>query len=257
MKVRLAFSVAAHLEPQVLVIDEVLAVGDFEFQKKCLGKMEDVAGQGRTVLFVSHNMTAVRNLCTRAIQLSSGQIAFSGSVNDAVDHYLADYDTNLVQQLDAREDRSGSGRIKFINASLQSVNFEQANFMQSGDQVDFKMELTVASPSNNVSFAIIVSDNTGGALFTLHTRMVNKSYNMNEGSNSIACRVNDLNLAQGVYRVTLRGIYDGSSGGSGAELADHIENAFTFEVSSGNFYKTGQEITPSKHGSWLLRYSWE
>lgn len=88
MYVRLAFSVAAHLEPEILIIDEVLAVGDAEFQKKCLGKMKDVAGQGRTVLFVSHNMAAVRTLCTRAILLDKGNVIFIGNTDQVVDKYL-------------------------------------------------------------------------------------------------------------------------------------------------------------------------
>jgi lipopolysaccharide transport system ATP-binding protein len=88
MKVRLAFAVAAHLDPEILIIDEVLAVGDAEFQKKCLGKMEDVAGEGRTILFVSHNMNAVRQLCTRGIFLSNGQVVGSGDINDIIDLYL-------------------------------------------------------------------------------------------------------------------------------------------------------------------------
>src|SRR5690606_32532467 len=92
MKVRLGFSVAAHLEPEILIIDEVLAVGDYEFQKKCLGKMEDVAGQGRTVLFVSHNMVAVKNLCPQAIHLEEGNIIANGETFSIIDKYL-DYST--------------------------------------------------------------------------------------------------------------------------------------------------------------------
>lgn len=88
MYVRLAFSVAAHLEPEILIIDEVLAVGDAEFQKKCLGKMKDVAVQGRTVLFVSHNMAAVKSLCTRSLVIESGQLVYEGSSEEAVDYYL-------------------------------------------------------------------------------------------------------------------------------------------------------------------------
>ncbi len=84
MRVRLAFAVAAHLEPEILLIDEVLAVGDVEFQKKCLGKMKDVAGEGRTVLFVSHNMAAINNLCKRGIVLSDGKIIYSGKTQDAI-----------------------------------------------------------------------------------------------------------------------------------------------------------------------------
>ena len=88
MYVRLAFAVAAHLEPEILIIDEVLAVGDAAFQKKCLGKMGDVAKEGRTVLFVSHNMKAVKTLCTDAILLTSGELAYDGGVQEAVDRYV-------------------------------------------------------------------------------------------------------------------------------------------------------------------------
>ncbi|MEM9830568.1 MAG: polysaccharide ABC transporter ATP-binding protein [Bacteroidota bacterium] len=88
MKVRLAFAVAAHLEPEILIVDEVLAVGDAEFQSKCLGKMRDVAGEGRTILFVSHNMGAVKSLCQRGIFLQQGKVAKTGTASEAVDYYL-------------------------------------------------------------------------------------------------------------------------------------------------------------------------
>lgn len=89
MKVRLGFSVAAHLEPEILVVDEVLAVGDADFQKKAIGKMQDVSkGEGRTVLFVSHNMAAVRNLCQKGVVLRDGMTDFIGTANDAINHYL-------------------------------------------------------------------------------------------------------------------------------------------------------------------------
>ncbi|MCX6312554.1 MAG: ABC transporter ATP-binding protein, partial [Bacteroidetes bacterium] len=97
MYVRLAFAVAAHLEPEILILDEVLAVGDAEFQKKCLGKMKDVAGQGRTVLFVSHNMTAVSSLCTRCIYLKDGSISSIGETPTIVNHYLANESTNKTE----------------------------------------------------------------------------------------------------------------------------------------------------------------
>ena len=96
MYVRLAFSVAAHLEPEVLIIDEVLAVGDNEFQQKCIGKMKDVAGQGRTVLFVSHNMAAVKSLCSRAVMIEQGSIVAAGEVSNVVDYYLKGSSTELT-----------------------------------------------------------------------------------------------------------------------------------------------------------------
>lgn len=107
MYVRLAFAVAAHLEPEILVVDEVLAVGDIEFQKKCLGKMKDVAAGGRTVLFVSHNMAAVRALCTRAILLQKGQLIADGAPSAVIEQYMADsYNSSLKSKLDNLEDKA-------------------------------------------------------------------------------------------------------------------------------------------------------
>jgi lipopolysaccharide transport system ATP-binding protein len=103
MSVRLAFAVAAHLQPEILLVDEVLAVGDAAFQRKCLGKMGDVAHEGRTVLLVSHNMPAIQGLCTRALLLDSGRVAYEGSANEAVIRYLAHGEDLLVQTVSLGE----------------------------------------------------------------------------------------------------------------------------------------------------------
>jgi lipopolysaccharide transport system ATP-binding protein len=107
MYVRLAFSVAAHIEPEILIVDEVLAVGDAEFQKKCLGKMEDVGKEGRTVLFVSHQMAAVQNLCQKGIVLNEGRVEYQGTQIEAVSRYLT-LNKNLTSTLAARKDRRGT-----------------------------------------------------------------------------------------------------------------------------------------------------
>ena len=113
MRVRLGFAVAAHLEPEILIVDEVLAVGDAEFQKKCLGKMKDVAGEGRTVLFVSHNMGAVQTLCTRAIRLEAGRLADTGDVRKVVDAYLNhDSEDVLHQEWESPEQAPGNDRVR-------------------------------------------------------------------------------------------------------------------------------------------------
>ena len=111
MYVRLAFSVAAHLDPEILVVDEVLAVGDVAFQRKCLGKMEDVAGHGRTVLFVSHNMQAVRSLCTHAVELSAGQVINRGEVGEVISAYLARLGRDRLVAHLAGEEGSGNARV--------------------------------------------------------------------------------------------------------------------------------------------------
>jgi lipopolysaccharide transport system ATP-binding protein len=115
MYVRLAFSVAAHLEPEILVVDEVLAVGDAEFQKKCLGKMQDVsASEGRTVLFVSHNMLAIQTLCNKGFVLNKGQLVYRGNNNDAINFYQSHAVTLPKDNLAVRKDRMGGGAIRLL-----------------------------------------------------------------------------------------------------------------------------------------------
>lgn len=123
MKVRLAFAVAAHLEPEVLIIDEVLAVGDADFQRKCIGKMQEISdGTGRTVLFVSHNMAAVKSLCTRGIVLKSGQKVFDGSQTDAINFYQANLDTaGNLDFIDNIEDAPGNEFVRIINFGIKAL----------------------------------------------------------------------------------------------------------------------------------------
>ena len=115
MQVRLGFAVAAHLEPEILIVDEVLAVGDAAFQRRCLAKMEDVTHEGRTVLFVSHNMASVESLCTRAVLLQSGQVVADGGVREVVDAYLHSIESLPAASVADREDRRGDGRLRFTN----------------------------------------------------------------------------------------------------------------------------------------------
>ncbi|MEI8233433.1 MAG: polysaccharide ABC transporter ATP-binding protein [Verrucomicrobiota bacterium] len=125
MYVRLAFAVAAHLNPEILIVDEVLAVGDAEFQKKCLGKMQDVAHSGRTVIFVSHNMQAVSLLCTKGILLSQGKLVYCGGVGEAIDRYVSSWTTGGGEQPgDLR--RPGSGEMRFVSVQLEKGLFDSA-----------------------------------------------------------------------------------------------------------------------------------
>jgi lipopolysaccharide transport system ATP-binding protein len=120
MYVRLAFAVAAHLEPEILLVDEVLAVGDVAFQKKCLGKMGEVAEGGRTVLFVSHNMVAIRNLCKKSIVLENGKQLFSGTTDDAISHYNKIIKPRVINyDLSGAEFRNGTGQVRFVRYSIE------------------------------------------------------------------------------------------------------------------------------------------
>src|SRR5690606_37210143 len=142
MKVRLAFSVAAHLEPEILIIDEVLAVGDAEFQKKCLGKMDEVSkGEGRTVIFVSHNMGAVQNLCQKGIVLERGTAKSFDKIEEALEGYLESLKSNSRQKIEERVDRGGNGKVRIADMILvNGRNDLPTESVSSGDEVLFKIK---------------------------------------------------------------------------------------------------------------------
>ena len=149
MTVRLGFAVAAFLEPEILVVDEVLAVGDAEFQKKAIGKMQDVSrGEGRTVLFVSHNMAAVRSLCNKGIVLDNGMIAYQGTTEDAIESYLNRSSLSLSTPLDDRIDRCGDGRIKLRNLFFRNAKNEIVESIFSGDYLKVEFHVDVADDIN-------------------------------------------------------------------------------------------------------------
>ena len=145
MMVRLGFAVAAHLDPEILVVDEVLAVGDAEFQKKAIGKMQDVSkGEGRTVLFVSHNMTAVRNLCKSGVVLENGRIVYNGTAESAIEKYLTSNSSQVDKTIDKRTDRVGDGRIKVKNILLKNNKGAEVSDVFVGEYLRLEFHLEVS-----------------------------------------------------------------------------------------------------------------
>jgi len=161
MTVRLAFAVAAFLEPEILVVDEVLAVGDAEFQKKAIGKMQDISrGDGRTVLFVSHNMAAVKSLCTRGIVMQDGRIVFEGTSDEAVNNYLVNQNISNKGSLLQRKDRRGTGEIKF--ESIEFLNKENLNVNEviSGEYAKFRFNFKIFEKVvvDKLVFGVVIRD---------------------------------------------------------------------------------------------------
>jgi lipopolysaccharide transport system ATP-binding protein len=233
MTVRLAFSVAAHLEPDILVIDEVLAVGDAEFQKKAIGKMQDISkGEGRTVLFVSHNMAAVQNLCTRAIVLQHGCVAFDGNVEDSILFYLKG---NLKSEsLIDIEDRKGNGKVKVKSVDVYGNDTNSTPI--SGSKLNFNYHFN--NPFNilvkDVRFDFRIDDVMGQRIAWFSTVLKNTENNENI-IKSLNFEIERCNLNQGIYYATTYIEVN-------KELSDHIQNAFSFEIFEGDFYKTGKKI---------------
>lgn len=156
MHVRLAFSVAAHLEPEILLIDEVLSVGDAEFQKKCLGKMDEVTRTaGRTIIFVSHNMEAVKRLCTKCILLKDGQIQMIGNTGEVVKEYLHSLYSSSSESLDERTDRGGEGKVRFTGFSLTNAHDER--HIHSGDKLRLKLQYRSRSDTPLIDPRVVVS----------------------------------------------------------------------------------------------------
>lgn len=197
MRVRLGFAVAAHLEPEILIIDEVLSVGDAEFQKKCLGKMEDVSKQGRTVLFVSHNMTAVQNLCYKGIVLKDGIIKFNGPVEEAVHAYLGEYSNQKRELISHGQAELENEKVKFISARILNAG---AIGIADDIMIEFRFEYKGKdSPVIDVTFHLYDELNTmvfvGTSGYELNIKPVRKSL-------TFVCTIPGNLLYEGNYKIT-------------------------------------------------------
>ncbi len=249
MYVRLAFAVAAHLETEILIADEVLAVGDFEFQKKCLGKMGEVAKQGRTVLFVSHNMGTVLDLCPRAILLHSGQLIHDGPSESTIENYLLSFSSTSAQALDNHSERSGNGAIRIVGARVLNEVNQAAAHLISGRPASFEFRyknITGERRGANILFAIY--NQFGVAVscfdFSLSCGLVERL-----GSGGVfTCHIPNLPLPIGHYYVVIRLDLKG-------EMADFVPSALVFDVENSNFFKSGQ--TPQvQFCTCLIGHSW-
>jgi len=193
MYVRLAFAVAAHLEPEILIVDEVLAVGDAEFQKKCLGKMEDVSqNQGRTVLFVSHQMRVIQSLCNKTLVLKNGQVGFNGNLFDGLHYY-----ESLIRQ--HKEVHTAAGFI--LKFSYFSNGIENPKSLYSGDAVKFVVcvhsEFDIGS-----SYINICIDNTSGErIIQLRNDWSNYPVEINRGENIFEIEIGSNMLTSGIYDI--------------------------------------------------------
>jgi lipopolysaccharide transport system ATP-binding protein len=170
MYVRLAFAVAAHLEPEVLIVDEVLAVGDAEFQRKCLGRMQAVVHEGRTVLFVSHNMAAVKSLCHRVVLLEAGRVVADGSTDEAIDRYIGSgrgQNNSGVIPIQAR--RSGTGEARFVGVELRNLNDQPIHEVYFGEPFRVVMDLNVMWRVTDVVLSVGVSSIEGARIVSAYS----------------------------------------------------------------------------------------
>lgn len=251
MYVRLAFAVAAHLESEILLVDEVLAVGDVAFQSKCLGKMSDVARAGRTVLFVSHNMAVVSNLCPQAILLSGGQVGLIDDTKTVIHKYLSNLNTQAHLSLDIRTDREGNGRLRFTGLRIRNQDGEEISTGVSGQPVCLILEYSapVSSRLQNVSVSVDFLDMFGQRLFTVGTSVSGGDFEQVPSKGCFICKVPQLLLTEDQYRIDLWASVDG-------DVADYIQHVATFGVVSTNITGTNAKLIRHKHGSFVMPHSW-
>jgi lipopolysaccharide transport system ATP-binding protein len=248
MRVRLAFSVAAHLEPEVLVVDEVLAVGDVSFQKKCLGKMESVAGEGRTVLFVSHNMGAVTRLCPRTILLAHGQAVFDGETETAIKTYLQDSSTGNGRQALFSDDPSLP--IAFQRVAITTPNKTDSEPLDVSDPLSVEIEYEVRQDmkGTNIGFSL---KRDGIVLF--HTWDIDSDENLFElrrkGNYTARLALPDGLLTNGRYS-----IYVGA-GRPGAGIITTHDDCLVFDLEN-NFSDT-THAGHSRKGFFAIPISWQ
>lgn len=236
MMVRLGFAVAAHLEPEILVVDEVLAVGDAEFQKKALNKMQDVSkNEGRTVLFVSHNMASVKNICTTGVVLGSGQNTFKGTSEEAVKFYLEGMKKNSSILLEERKDRKGNGRLKFIDIQMLDEHGKTQFTVISGSKVVFKFHFVTNSIIEKPLLGITIVNNNDTIVSHFATDEMDVNIDVNN-NNIFYIKFNKLQLRAGNYSIN---IFSHDTAKENREALDHVLNAFSFEVIAGDYWEVG------------------
>lgn len=253
MYVRLAFAVAAHLEPDILVVDEVLAVGDAAFQKKCLGKMEDVAGkEGQTVLFVSHQMAAIQSLCKKAIWLNQGQLVIQDETETVINQYITKSITTSKSSLPERKDRKGDGKIRFTLVKFQNNKGEDVTYFYSGQNIKIIIFFVnkFQEKIRNLSIAVGIDNQLGERITNLSTEVRGSSFDeVDVNTKSIIIEIDKLPLTPGRYGLTIFSTVNGL-------VADWIQSAAFFEVEGGDFYGTGK-LPPSIQGNFLMDYEFK
>jgi len=250
MNVRLAFSVAAHLEPDILLIDEVLAVGDIAFQKKCLGKMEDVARQGRTVLFVSHHMVAVRSLCKNAIWLENGRIKEKGNINEVVRNYeksqMRKQDgSSCVVQRDLRKVENPSFYISSVE--ILNTRHERINVFRYNENLILFVNFAGNPPYDKYSAEFHIYNELGQLVSIGESGMHHAKY-FDKEVKKIKIEIGPLALTSGRYRILLRVL-------SRDTYCDMWRNAMDFSIIECQPFETNWEIPTYKGGACILKHS--
>lgn len=252
MYVRLAFAVAAHLEPEILVVDEVLAVGDAEFQKKCLGKMDEVSkNQGRTVLFVSHNMSAVEKFCSRGILLRDGSVYYDGDVNKCIELYNKGVGGEGGEMAIDKIIRHGNQTVKIVDCYVENIAGEKIGRMNTGDPFFVVFKLKCNQTVEKIDLCFGIHDEKNELITCLCNSFQNIYFSAQEGEMKIIkCLVDDLRL---IHTVKITALVNANN-----LLADWPKDSlYSIDVSEGDFFSKENYNSIVKDMKILIKGKWE
>lgn len=252
MYLRLAFSVAAHLQPDIFVVDEVLAVGDASFQLKCLGKMQEVGESGRTVLFVSHDMTAISRLAETSLYIQNGRVGFWGPTSEAIQFYNSNIQSETRNLYD-RKDRTGDSVILMDSIELFNDDGIAVDTIGSGEGITIKIGYTSDLEkvhADGIALDMRFTDTLGHPVATFSTRFSEAiKQDSSPDRQRLICKIPSLTLAEEIYGIDLWLAYRGG-------LADCVQRAGYLRVIASNYYGTGEEPVKRKHGPALIKHEW-
>jgi lipopolysaccharide transport system ATP-binding protein len=256
MKVRLGFAVAAHLEPEILIVDEVLAVGDIGFQRKCLGKMNEVSKSGRTILFVSHNMAAVQSLCTHGILLHHGRVRQHGVIAETIHHYLDEFQSDDGVFLSGDVKRQGSGKVRILSFEVRNFKNEPTSVTYSGADIAlaFRLKNETGKPLNGIDLGFSIHHTDDDSMATiLYSSYMGQVFDFPNEELTIQCQLKNLPLPEGKYLVKAQVMQQG-------EVLDFPGKGVGYlEVIDGDFYGTGIKSTRLSRSKpdFLITGKWE
>jgi lipopolysaccharide transport system ATP-binding protein len=249
MYVRLAFAVAANLESEILVVDEVLAVGDEQFQKKCLGKMENAASSGRTVLFVSHNMAAVRALCPRACWLDLGRIVQTGDAASVVNRYMKAALLEADRPLSDRPDRRGDGSVRFTSITITGMTPSgESAAIAAHDRIRIRLGYRASHAPETLRFLVSLNDYARGGIYFLDSDAAGGFPAPPAMEGTVECTTGPVRISPGQCYVNIAVFSNG-------RLADHVTYAHSFTVGSAGFDGLSK-LPPRENALCVIEQQW-
>jgi lipopolysaccharide transport system ATP-binding protein len=248
MQLRLAFSVAAYLEPEILIVDEVLAVGDVGFQQKCLDRMEGASKEGRTIVFISHNLAAVRSLCDRAMLLSQGRVKTLGATSEVIDGYIGEIKSDVPRSLRERESRDGSGELRYVDVRLERDE-QVIDSPTTGEDCDIVLSYEAGQEFRSVNFGMtIFTLEEQSPLLNLSSETVGAVFDYIPARGEARCHLHNCPLPAGQYFISVWAERAG-------DLLDGVHRAFEMTVAGGDFYGSGKQPHPD-HRTVLVPHEW-